>query len=163
MADWEAYGAEWDKVKENQEGAYDNTRGEHVVNFSHCTLRNAGFQDLNMGGAILDGACLQGAEFRSANLSRASLRHAKLGGTDDCAGEGKAQFYKSTLIDADFAEVDVGGANFDCTNLSGAKFEKAINVDTASFKKACTDGRTTFPASFTNAFPSCTPKQPSCD
>jgi uncharacterized protein YjbI with pentapeptide repeats len=101
---------------------------------------------------------LQGAEFYNVNLSRASLQGAKLGGTDDCVGKAKAHFYKSTLIDADFSEVDVGGVNFDCTILSGAQFGKALNVDKASFKDACTDGKTTFPASFTNTFPSCTPK-----
>jgi uncharacterized protein YjbI with pentapeptide repeats len=143
--------AEWDLVKDNRE-AYDNTSGEHVVNFSRSTLRNAGFQNLNVGGAILDGACLQGAEFYSVNLSRAFLQRAKLGGTTDCAGERKAHFFESTLIEADFLEVDVGGVNFDCTDLSGAKFEKALNVDKASFKKVCKDERTTFPA---KAEPAC--------
>ncbi|TYL93432.1 pentapeptide repeat-containing protein [Bradyrhizobium rifense] len=157
MADWEAYGKEWDLVKDNRE-SYDNTRREHVVDFSHSTLRKALFENLNMGGAILVGACLQGAEFYSVDLSRASLQGANMGGTDDCVGKDKAHFNKSTLIDADFSGVDVGGVNFDCTILSGAQFGTALNVDKASFENACTDGKTTFPASFTNTFPSCTPR-----
>lgn len=157
MADWEAYGKEWDLVKDNRE-SYDNTRPEHVVDFSKSTLRKAHFENLNMGGAFLDGACLQGAEFYEVDLSRASLKGARMGGTDDCVGEDKAHFYKSTLIDADFSKVDVGGVNFDCTILSGAQFGEALNVDKASFEKACTDGKTTFPASFKKPFPGCAPK-----
>ncbi|WLA84854.1 pentapeptide repeat-containing protein [Bradyrhizobium elkanii] len=157
MTDWEAYGKEWDSVKDNRE-SYDNTRREHVVDFSGSTLRKAHFENLNMGGAFLDGACLQGAEFYEVDLSRASLRGAKMGGTDDCVGKDKAHFYKSTLTDADFSKVDVGGVNFDCTILSGAQFGEALNVDKASFEKACTDGKTTFPASFKKPFPSCTPR-----
>jgi uncharacterized protein YjbI with pentapeptide repeats len=159
MADREAYGKEWESVKDNRE-LYDITRREHVVDFSNSTLRNANFDNSNMGGAILNGACLQNAKFYNVDLSRASLQDAKLGGTDDCVGEKKAHFYKSTLISADFSGVDVGGVSFDCTILSGAQFGKALNVDKASFKNACTDGKTTFPASFTNPFPSCTPKPP---
>jgi uncharacterized protein YjbI with pentapeptide repeats len=167
MADWEAYGGEWDFVKDDQE-SYNNTRSEHVVDFSGSTLRNAGFQNLSMGGALLEGACLQGAEFFNADLSRASLQGAKLGRTVDCAGEGnqgKASFFKSTLIDADFSGVDVEDVDFSCTNLSGAQFGKALNVDKArSFKNACSDREPTFPASFTKkTFPSCTPEKPSCD
>jgi hypothetical protein len=84
-----------------------------------------------------------------------------LGETNDCASERKALFFKSTLIDADFLKVDVEDVKFDCTDLSGAKFERALNE--ASFKKACKYERMTFPTSFTNAFPSYTPKKPSCD
>jgi uncharacterized protein YjbI with pentapeptide repeats len=163
MADWEAYGPEdWEWVKDNRE-FYDQTRAEHVVNFSNSTLRSAGFQNMNMAGAILDDACLQGAEFYHVDLSRASLQRAKLGGADEkCAGEKKAHFYKSVLIDADFSEVDVGDVNFDCTILSGANFETALNVDKASFKNACTDQKPIFPASFTTTFPTCDKRPPLC-
>ena len=149
MADWEAYGADWNKVLSNSD-EYENTRLDHVVDFTGANLSDAGFDHVKMGGVLLDGACLAGARFYDTDLSRASFLGAKMGGTEDCNFAGKkAHFYKATLIDVDFTKIDVAGVNFESATLSGADFSQALHVDQERFKGACVDERTRFPASFT--------------
>jgi len=147
MADWEAYGTEWEKKIANPDD-YENTRQDYTVNFASATLKDAGFDHVGMGGASFIESCLAGARFYETDLSRALFKNANLGNTANCDLKGKkAHFYKARLIEADFSGVDVAEVNFAQTKLAKARFMNAINVDRANFEGACIDEKTELPAS----------------
>ncbi|WP_426529494.1 pentapeptide repeat-containing protein [Bradyrhizobium sp. McL0615] len=155
MADWEAYGAEWDAKLSDLED-YENTRQDYTIDFTGAILNDAGFDNVRMGGASLKGACLAGARFYNTDLSRAHFQNANLGNTASCDFKGKkAHFYKAKLIDADFSGVDVAEVNFEKTNLAKARFLKAINVDRAIFTGACVDEKTELSPSISNKLERC--------
>jgi uncharacterized protein YjbI with pentapeptide repeats len=155
MADWEAYGTEWDKEISDHED-YINTRQDYTVNFADATLMDAGFDHVGMGGVSFKNACLAGARFYDTNLSRALFENAKLGNTTQCDfGGKKAHFYKAILIEADFSGVDIAEVNFKEANLSKAVFSKAINVDRALFDGACVDDETQLLPSISNKLKRC--------
>jgi uncharacterized protein YjbI with pentapeptide repeats len=156
MADWEAYGTEWDTILSNPED-YENTRQDYTVDFADAMLKDAGFDNVRMGGASLKGACLAGARFYNTDLSRALFQNANLGNTANCDFKGrKAHFYKAKLIDADFSGVDVAEVDFEKANLAKARFLKAINVDKAIFEGACVDEKTELPPLLSNRLERCT-------
>jgi uncharacterized protein YjbI with pentapeptide repeats len=145
MADWEAYGTKWEPKPDD----YENTRQDYTVNFEGSMLADAGFDNVNMGGASLQRSCLAGARFHATDLSRVSFKGASMGETPNCSFQGKkAHFYQAVLIKADFEGVDVGGVNFGDANLSQAHFSKALHVEKAIFDGACMDAKADFPLAF---------------
>jgi uncharacterized protein YjbI with pentapeptide repeats len=155
MADWEAYGAQWPLSTD----IYEATRKQFTVNFEGSNLTDTNFDHVKMGGISLIRTCLAGASFYATDLSRALIQDADVGGGATCISKkNKAYFYMATLIGANFDGVDVDGVSFEATNISGALFSKAKNVDKANFSGACADEKPDFPATLNIAFPSCSPK-----
>jgi uncharacterized protein YjbI with pentapeptide repeats len=133
MADWDAFGTSWKDDTTPKDEVYLAAKSLFTVNLEHATLRCAGFDNVQMGGAILKNADLEHVSFWRTDLSRADLTGAKN------IKQG-AHFVEATLRETIFTGTDLEGVSFQKATLRGTDFRKARNVDKAIFTDACSEG-----------------------
>lgn len=109
-----------------------------VVNISRCDFRGCGslLTGVNFTGAQAAGVLFKPTEQKStvpgivsvpgqiSDLSGVNFSQAELVG---------ASFEQANLKGSDFTGANIAYANFAKTNLTGAKLDKALNVETAQF------------------------------
>ena len=87
-------------------------------------LRYAKLKEYNLNGVIFDNCNLFNATFEKSSLSNASFINADLYGAD---------FSETILEGANFSGANLRKAIFTGSKIEGADFEKAINLEDASF------------------------------
>jgi uncharacterized protein YjbI with pentapeptide repeats len=133
MADWDAFGKLWNDDTTPKDEVYLAAKSLFTVNLDHATLRCSGFDNVQMGGAILKNADLEHVSFWRTDLSRADLTGAKN------IKQG-AHFVEAILRETIFTGTDLEGVSFQKATLRGTDFRKAKNVDKAIFTDACSEG-----------------------
>jgi uncharacterized protein YjbI with pentapeptide repeats len=136
MADWEAYGASWQKDTPTKTD-YQDERYKFTANFKDSILRKAKFDYVWMGGVSFQDADLDEVHFYMNNLSRANFigaRHLS-----------NVTIIDAVMPDACFSEVIADGitiaigsanrADFGGASLKGAKLER-VDFSDAHFDSA---------------------------
>ena len=130
---------------------FSGSNGNSAPDFSGANMRRVDLSDATMRSPVLTDTNLTDADMHGANLSRASntllrtiLRRtnftaAVLGGTGVLSDP--AEFVRVSAVGADFSSAELAGVTFQRSNLAGAHFAGALNLDTVTWlNTTCPDG-----------------------